>query len=85
MSLLLPTDGCERCLTAECSYPIHPYRVDVMPAEDAGKPQVKAGGWLRAWYRCSRCIYSWRTAWSLDAASLPCPGCALCQPRSGAA
>jgi hypothetical protein len=84
MTLLLPTDGCEKCLTAERSYPVHPHRVDIMPPPEA-RPNVKPEKWLKAWYRCPRCRHSWSCGWGLGYADLPCPGCELCQAESGAA
>ena len=73
--LLLPTDGCENCITVEKGAPVHPYEVIV---------HEEFGG-LRAWYCCPRCGHSWWTGWAIGALNLRCPGCELCQKVGGAA
>ena len=75
MSLLLPVDGCPRCITTDSTALAHPDQVVTLPDGDG----------LRAWYHCPRCRNSWDTYWSLEAIRLPCPGCAVCQRGSGAA
>jgi hypothetical protein len=66
VTLLLPTDGCPNCITTHKGAPIHPDRVEIQ------------GSGLRAWYRCHRCLYSWWTAWRVEALKMPCPGCEAC-------
>lgn len=73
--LLLPVDGCPRCITSGRSRLVHPYRLTTEGA--------RAG--VFAFYRCPECLYSWRCGWSLDALSLPCPGCQDCVPQAGVA
>jgi hypothetical protein len=85
MSLLLPADGCPDCITETICASVHPYRLEFMPAEDSGRRWVHFDAWVKAFYRCPRCRYSWWTGWSPGAINLPCPGCDLCQPESGAA
>jgi hypothetical protein len=75
MDLLLPTDGCDNCMTMERSFPVHPYRVISDGTPDG----------IFAFYRCPQCCLSWRTGWGVSNLALPCPGCALCTPQAGAA
>lgn len=76
MDLLLPTDGCDNCMTVERSFPVHPYRVDEDFRADS----------IRAWYKCPACGYRWWTGWTSEALDVPCPGCPSCAiPKAGAA
>jgi hypothetical protein len=75
-ALPLPTDGCPNCVTEAKGAPVHPHRVIVGYGGHEG---------LRAWYRCPDCRHSWWCSWSIDALTLVCPGCDLCQPAADAA
>ena len=74
-TLLLPVDACPRCPVVARITLAHPYR---LCAQDTGTG-------IFAFYRCPVCTYSWRTGWSTDAMTLPCPGCDACLPPAGAA
>lgn len=75
MSLLLPTDGCDNCMTVERSFPVHPFQVIGDGTPDG----------IFAFYRCPGCGLSWWTGWHASALALPCPGCALCRSPAGVA